>query len=247
MNALWHLLDSLGLPGAAVFVVGVLFFAVAGLVPVCAGVYLVYFLLSLPMRRNERTRLFLDCLGLGLKEGRPPEAALLEVASSRDRALGVRFHLLAAQLQKGLRLGDALARVPRLVPPSVVAMLKAGERIGEPLALAQARLRRLAEPFGDAVADVHLEHFGSIRQNRGDFRLELGAILEHARDFVVRQAHEIGNSGLGETGRAVKRPARVGRDVVSMRAGLVAGRDLGEIEVGVLARPRLGLFGLLPD
>ncbi len=131
MNALWHSLDSLGMPGAAAFVLAVLFYAIAGLVPVCGGLYLVYFLLSLPMRRNERTRLFLDCLELGLKDGRSPEVALLEAASSRDQALGVRFHLLAAQLQKGARLGAALSQVPRLVPPAVVAMLKAGERIGD--------------------------------------------------------------------------------------------------------------------
>ena len=56
MNALWHLIDSMGFPGFAAFVLAVLIYAVAGLVPVCAAVYLIYFLLSLPMRRNERTR-----------------------------------------------------------------------------------------------------------------------------------------------------------------------------------------------
>lgn len=38
-------------------------------VPVCAGLYLLYFLLTLPMRRTERARVFLDLLELGVKEG----------------------------------------------------------------------------------------------------------------------------------------------------------------------------------
>ncbi len=93
--------------------------------------YLFYFLLTLPMRRNERARLFLDLLELGLKDGRSPEATVLEASASRDTTMGVRFHLLAAHLQTGLRFTEALDKVPRLLPPSVRAMLKAGERIGD--------------------------------------------------------------------------------------------------------------------
>ena len=95
------------------------------------AVYLIYFLFTLPMRRNERARLFLDLLELGLKEGRTPEAAIVDAAGSRDRSLGVRFHLLAAHLEQGMRLSQALEKVPRLVPPQVGAMLRTGERIGD--------------------------------------------------------------------------------------------------------------------
>ena len=96
-----------------------------------AVIYLFYFLLTLPMRRNERARLFLDLLELGLKEGRAPGQAIMDASSSRDPAPGARFHLLAAHLEAGLKFSDALAKVPRLLPPQVVAMLKAGERIGD--------------------------------------------------------------------------------------------------------------------
>jgi len=99
--------------------------------PLVGGVlYLFYFLLTLPMRRNERARLFLDLLELGLKDGRAPEATVLAVSASRDRTVGVRFHLLATHLQTGLRFVDALEKVPHLLPAQVRAMLAVGQRIG---------------------------------------------------------------------------------------------------------------------
>ena len=101
------------------------------LVPFCGGIYAIYFLVTLPMRRNERARLFLDLLELGLKEGHAPETAILRAASSHDRAPGVRFYLLAACLERGMRLTEALDQVPRLLPPRVTAMLKVGDRIGD--------------------------------------------------------------------------------------------------------------------
>lgn len=92
--------------------VAFLLYVALGLAPLAGFIYLLYFLLTLPLRRNERARLFLDLLELGLKEGRTPEAAVVEAASSRDRALGARFHLLAAFLERGLRLGQALDQAP---------------------------------------------------------------------------------------------------------------------------------------
>jgi len=108
-----------------------LVYVLLGLLPLCAILYLVYFLLTLPMRRNERARFFLDVLTLGLKDGRTPEAAITEASSSHDPALSVRFHLLSAYLEKGMRLSTALDHVPRLLPPELTAMLKVGERIGD--------------------------------------------------------------------------------------------------------------------
>src|SRR2546423_5875159 len=108
-----------------------LLYVAAGLLPLLGAVYLIYFLLTLPMRRNERARIFLDLLELGLNKGRTPEAAILGPAASRDRSLSVRFHLLAAHLEKGARLRDALDQVPRMVPPQIKAMLQTGARIGD--------------------------------------------------------------------------------------------------------------------
>src|SRR5262249_11909987 len=102
-----------------------------GILPMVGSVYLVYFLLTLPMRRAERGRMFLDLIELGLKQGRTPEAAILSAATSHDRSLGARFHLLAAYLERGLRLDEALAKIPRLLPPQMRAMLSTGARIGD--------------------------------------------------------------------------------------------------------------------
>jgi len=93
-----HLMNSDPLAGLAALVLTFVGYVLLGLVPACAVCYVFYFLLTLPMRRNERARWFLDLLELGLKAGRTPEAAIGEAASSRDRALGVRFHLLTAYL-----------------------------------------------------------------------------------------------------------------------------------------------------
>ena len=120
------------------------------LAPVCAALYLVYFLLTLPLRRNERARLFVDLLELGLQQGRSPEAAILGAASSRDPALVRRFHLLRAYLDKGLRLSAALQRVPRLLPPQLCAMLQTAERAGD-LAKFLPACRRLLQ---DGVSRV---------------------------------------------------------------------------------------------
>ena len=55
---------------------GFALWVVLGIVPNIAFLYLIYFLLTLPVRRNERARLFLDVLQLGLDSGRTPEQAI---------------------------------------------------------------------------------------------------------------------------------------------------------------------------
>ncbi len=102
------------------------------LLPTVGALYLIYYCLTLPMRRNERVRVFLDFLERGMKEGRTPEDTLTEVMTSQDPWLGrKRLHLLGAHLQQGYRLSQALEEVPRVVPPQVRAMIKTGERIGD--------------------------------------------------------------------------------------------------------------------
>ena len=99
---------------------------------VCFGLlFLAHFLLTLPMRRAERARFFLDMLESAIEQGRPLEETLISASQTGDMALGVRFHLLAAWLERSLRLNDALAKVPRFLPPQITAMLMAGQRIGD--------------------------------------------------------------------------------------------------------------------
>ena len=94
-------------------------------------IFLIHFFLTLPMRRAERARLFLDLLESALKRGQSVEEMILSIAQSRDRTLGVRFHLLAAHIESGLRFVAALEKVPRFLPPQISAMLRAGEKLGD--------------------------------------------------------------------------------------------------------------------
>ncbi len=91
---------------------------------------LAHFCLSLPMRRSERARLFLNLLENTLQQGQPVEETLISLAQSRDLSMGLDFHLLAAWLETGLNLEAALARVPNFLPPQITAMLRAGRRLG---------------------------------------------------------------------------------------------------------------------
>jgi type II secretory pathway component PulF len=109
----------------------VLIYVVMLFVPLALIIFAAYFLVSLPLRRQERARFFLELLETALNRGGALEQQLISMSESRDRAPGVRFHLLAAHLANGLRLGAALDRVPRLVLPRIAAMLKAGERLGD--------------------------------------------------------------------------------------------------------------------
>lgn len=133
----------------AEFVLALVLSAVA--LGIVAGfIYGIYFLLTLPLRRNERVRLFLDLLELGLKDGRAPEAAIVDAASSRDPALGTRFHEFAAQLRNGTPFVRALTVVPHFLPPQIIAMLQAGDRVGDLCRVLPACRQRL----NDGVSQV---------------------------------------------------------------------------------------------
>ncbi len=113
-----RLILSLALVGIWVVVIG-------------GGLALLHFLLSLPLRRAERARNILDLIETALKRGLPVEQSLIGISHSRDPSLGRPFHTLTFWLERGLRLEDALAKVPRLLPVQVIAMLRAGTRVGD--------------------------------------------------------------------------------------------------------------------
>src|SRR5256885_15147132 len=82
------------------------------LLPICGLFYALYFFVSLPLRRQERARLFLDLLETGLKQGHSLERPILSAAEAPGRSLGVRFHLLAAYLEGRLGLRQSPAKAP---------------------------------------------------------------------------------------------------------------------------------------
>lgn len=100
-------------------------------IPMALFCWVIYYLITLPLRRQERARFFLDLLEVGFKQGQSPERTVTDIASTRDLTVGVRFHLLAEHIRNGLRFTDALARVPSLAPPHVAAILRVGEKLGD--------------------------------------------------------------------------------------------------------------------
>jgi type II secretory pathway component PulF len=114
-----------------IFLAGLFWYAVLILLPGAAFSVVMHYLLSLPMHRRDRARFFLDLLETVLQRGQPVEQAIISAAENRDRAIGVRFFLLAAHIENGARLGDALEKEPRFLPPQVNAMLRAGENLGD--------------------------------------------------------------------------------------------------------------------
>ena len=78
---------------------------VIGLAIIGGEIYAIHYLLTLPMRRAERARLFLDLLEGALNRGQSAEAMIVSVAQSHDRMLGARFHLLADYVEGGLEFG----------------------------------------------------------------------------------------------------------------------------------------------
>ncbi len=96
-----------------------------------AALAAVHFLVSLPMRRAERARLFLDILETAIARGESIEESIISISKSQETAVGLRFHLFAAWLENGLSFGDALAKVPRFLPAPVAAMLRASRQSGD--------------------------------------------------------------------------------------------------------------------
>jgi type II secretory pathway component PulF len=115
----------------ALFFLGLFWYGVLILLP--GGVFsvLIHFLLSLPMRRRDHALFFLDLMETVLQRGQPVEQAILAAAENHDRDIGVRFYIMAAHIESGLRLGEALEKEPRFLPPQISAILRAGEKLGD--------------------------------------------------------------------------------------------------------------------
>src|ERR1017187_4736752 len=113
------------------FLIALFWYAVFILLPGGAFSVLLHFLLSLPMHRRDRALFFLDLLETVLQRGQPVEQAILAAAENHDRAIGVHFYMVAAHIEGGDRLGEALEKVPRFLPPQITAILQTGEKLGD--------------------------------------------------------------------------------------------------------------------
>ena len=117
---------------ADIFVpVEMVFAAIVWAVAILVPVFVIHLIFTAPMRRAERARLFLDLTEDVLKRAQSIEEMIISLAARRDRTLGLRFHLLAAYLESGLHLPDALRKVPHFLPPQISEMLRTGEKLGD--------------------------------------------------------------------------------------------------------------------
>jgi type II secretory pathway component PulF len=112
-------------------VIAIFIWFVLGMGPLCFVLWMGYYFMSLRLRRQERSRLFLNLIEAELAHGRNPEQTIISISRSRDTSLGVYFHLLALHIEDGLSFGEALKRVPGFLSPQVTAMLQAGLKIGD--------------------------------------------------------------------------------------------------------------------
>lgn len=112
-------------------ILGAILWLLLWLAPLCGLLFAGYACFSLPLKRKERARFFLDLLDTALKEGRGVENVFISISETRDCSMGVRFHLFAAYLETGLRFSEALDKVPRLLPPQIARMLKVGAQMGD--------------------------------------------------------------------------------------------------------------------
>jgi type II secretory pathway component PulF len=101
------------------------------MLPLTGGIFIAYFCLTLPARRNQRARLFLDLLETGLRNGQSPERTIVAVSETHERIVSPYFHLVAALIEEGARLEHALVMTPRFLPREIAEVVKIGARENE--------------------------------------------------------------------------------------------------------------------
>jgi type II secretory pathway component PulF len=114
-----------------------------------------YAALSAPLRRQERARLFLDLLEGGIRDGQSPERTIVDIARTHDRTLGHQFHLLAAYIETGMRLSEAVTKVPKLLPRRVAAMLRQYEHTNNLPAILSACRKLLTDASSRSTRSVN--------------------------------------------------------------------------------------------
>ncbi|HEX3720887.1 MAG TPA: type II secretion system F family protein [Verrucomicrobiae bacterium] len=123
-----------------------------------AGVaFAAYYVSGLPLRRQERARFLLDQIESALSQGRTVESYIVSLARTGDPAISMQFHLLAAHLESGNSLIDGLARVPRLLPRQVLAMLKVGCGLGDVRRVLPACRQLLQDGISQSRALINYE------------------------------------------------------------------------------------------
>ena len=100
------------------------------LLPSVLSVIGVYFLITLPLRRQERARVLIDVLAAGVRRGQAPAVTLTALAERR--VLGWELWRAARAVGAGEPMSRALrTSAPSLLPPNITGALAAGEAMGD--------------------------------------------------------------------------------------------------------------------
>ena len=190
----------------------VIFFFLLGFAILWGVLFLTQFFLTLPMRRAERARLFLDLVETAINDGRPVEETIISISHSQEPSVGVRFHLFAAWLEEGLPFADALARVPRFLPPQVSAMLRAGQKLGD--------LRKVIPACRQLLKDALSEERGAVSYVLMVtlFTMPLGFVIF---TLVIPKLVEIGNGVLGASSDSLSFLVAHGSQLLAVQAGIL--------------------------
>jgi len=87
--------------------------------------------LSRPLKRSERARFFLDLMEAAMNSGQSVEGTIVTLARRRDKSFDKLFQAVAGRIERGERVSVAIANVPNFLPQQIVAILQAGERLGD--------------------------------------------------------------------------------------------------------------------
>jgi len=96
-----------------------------------AQAWVIDWLAGLSLRMQERARLFLHLFDTGVFDGATAKNRIFSAGRTRDDKLLEKFQLLATYLNQGVPLSAALKEIPRFLPSQMIAMILAGEQIGD--------------------------------------------------------------------------------------------------------------------
>lgn len=218
-------------------------------VAVCVALW---WLVSRHARWFEETELFLDTIEAGIADGLGVGNALAGLAEQHGRAVSPAWRRVAADLQAGRSLTDALDRNPELLPAPIAGLLKTGEVSGEWRAVLAGARQWLQRPkpgelpcYAGSEADASVPARLSLWSHGVMFNAVLMALFGGAVTWLLG-ATVFGTIAVSMRGLDMEPPAVLVlvRDwypaVMAVQAVCTAGMVM--LALACLGGPRLGLW-----
>lgn len=91
-------------------------------------VYVIYLLISRPLKKVERAKQVLDIIEYAENKGMAPEQAIAGIYRRGDHRMGKKFDNMAFYVEKGMDMFSSLDTVPGLVPRELTSTLSIGRK-----------------------------------------------------------------------------------------------------------------------